>query len=385
MARFRQNESIAAKRRADIYVTYDDGVTPAPAATDWTAQKAICPLIGTHHATIQVSAAYGSGLGGAAGNAFTFATVADGTGIGSVTHTGSAYTFHYQTAVTTLANMASVLATDGTLNLVGGTYTGTDVLASAGDTQGPLPFTGGFNPAFSVRGGGTTYADAAGTFTNTTLLGSGVPGEWIYEATQSELNFVGSEFGIIVVRPSIAAIAILTGTHHATVQASATGSAGNALTFATAADGSGTGSLTSSGNAWTFHYATGTTTMANLATALAASGVLALVAGSFTGSDVLASTGDTQGPIAFTGGFDGFKMTITVCEMNDAADFDTIDENGHTYGDTHRLQTAVLANVDSGYDTGTIPFKSMDAAKTRLTGTTAATGRLTSTVGDLTP
>jgi hypothetical protein len=385
MARFRKNESIASKRNLDTFVYQLDGVTPALAATNWAAAKAICPLIGTHAATVRVVAP------GVAGNTYSFTTKADGSGSGSLTHSGHDYVYHYQSGVTAMHNVVDVLFADGTLELVGGTYTAGDTLAATGDTQGPLLFTGGLDLAFKVRGNdgsgseGVVYADAAGTFTNTTLASIGVDGEWIYQFTQAELNFVGANVGVMVVRPSQVAQCLLQGTQPGRLQVVVAGTSGNVYTFSTVAGGSGSGSLTKSGNDFTFHYQTTVTTMANLASALAADGTLTLVGGSYTGSNTLASTGDTQGPLAFAGGFDGFRTAIFVSEMNDAADFDAVDENGHTYGDTHRLQTATLANVDSGYDTGTIPFKSMDGAKTRLTGTTAATGRLTSTVGDLTP
>jgi hypothetical protein len=102
--------------------------------------------------------------------------------------------------------------------------------------------------------------------------------------------------GITQVDASVA----LTGTHHATLTSVLSGTAGNAVTFTTAAGGSGVGALTVIGTAYTFTYATGVTTMANLVTAVA--GVF-VVSGD-TPSDVLASAGDTQGPLALTGGID---------------------------------------------------------------------------------
>lgn len=62
-----------------------------------------------------------------------------------------------------------------------------------GTTLAPLAtaFATGGGGDVKVRQGGTTWADAAGTFTNT-----GVDGHWVYEATQAETNFDGTEFEV---------------------------------------------------------------------------------------------------------------------------------------------------------------------------------------------
>ncbi len=61
-----------------------------------------------------------------------------------------------------------------------------------------------------------------------------------------------------------------------------------------------------------------------------------------------------------------------------------IGEGAHTYGDLVRLLVGVNAGRVLNFLTGTLVFKSLNAAKTRVTITTDNTGRLTSTVGDLT-
>jgi hypothetical protein len=59
-------------------------------------------------------------------------------------------------------------------------------------------------------------------------------------------------------------------------------------------------------------------------------------------------------------------------------------EGAHTAEDVMRLLAGVLAGKATGFNTGTIAFKSLDGSKTRVTVTTDSTGRLTSTIGDLT-
>jgi hypothetical protein len=183
--KFRKNEALAAKRRVAVFIYQDDGVTPAPLATNWAAIAAKVTLVGTHVATLTAATP------GAASNNISIALVADGAGVGSLTNVGTAYTFHYATAVTTMANFVTATAAVFAFSA----YTATDVLVSPGDTQGSLALTGGFDLAWQVRQGGVVYTAAAGTFTST-----GVDGEWIYEATQAELNVLASEFGVKVAR-----------------------------------------------------------------------------------------------------------------------------------------------------------------------------------------
>lgn len=66
-----------------------------------------------------------------------------------------------------------------------------------GVTPAPLAtsFTTGAAGNTQVRKGGTAWVDADGTLTN-----SGVDGHWVYEATQAETNFDGTEFEIKVVK-----------------------------------------------------------------------------------------------------------------------------------------------------------------------------------------
>ena len=74
----------------------------------------------------------------------------------------------------------------------------------------------------------------------------------------------------------------------------------------------------------------------------------------------------------------------TIDAVGDFQGFETIAEGAYTYGDLIRLNTGVLAGRVLNFTTGTLAFKSLDATKTRLTVTVDATGRLTSTPGDLT-
>lgn len=114
-------------------------------------------------------------------------------------------------------------------------------------------------------------------------------------------------------------IAPLTANCETVVRAKSVGTGGNSLTLAFVADGSGTGSLTQSGNALTFHYESGVTTVANFETAVAASTIIEV--GTSDGSGTLTSPGDTFSATAFTGGASR-KMrdiSITDCTAKDGS------------------------------------------------------------------
>jgi hypothetical protein len=91
---------------------------------------------------------------GVAGNMVTLATVADGAGVGNITRIGNAFTFHYATGVTTVANFeAAVAALVGAdqLIVVKTPGTGATVLVAPTDTFAATVFGGGSN----VVAGGT--------------------------------------------------------------------------------------------------------------------------------------------------------------------------------------------------------------------------------------
>ncbi len=67
-----------------------------------------------------------------------------------------------------------------------------------------------------------------------------------------------------------------------------------------------------------------------------------------------------------------------------AAIWSAIGEGSNTYGDLIRGVTSAVIGRVTNFLTGTLVFKSLNAAKTRWTVTTNTTGRLTLTVGDLT-
>ena len=78
---------------------------------------------------------------GPSGNSFTLAFVADGSGAGTLTESGDALTFHYETAVTTVANFETAVAGSTLIEVL--TSDGTGTLSAPGDTFSATAFTGG--------------------------------------------------------------------------------------------------------------------------------------------------------------------------------------------------------------------------------------------------
>lgn len=91
------------------------------------------------------------------------------------------------------------------------------------------------------------------------------------------------------------------------------GAAGNAVTIAFTADGSGAGSMTRAGTAFTYHYESGVSTVANfeaVVAALTGADALIEVVTAGTGATVLADPGDTFTATALTGGTDRLAGTF---------------------------------------------------------------------------
>lgn len=182
------NQATAALRKVTIYITETDGVTPAPASSDWTAQQAATAAL----SSTNLSGAIVQATAGKAGNSTTLTLVSGGTA-GISGSSGAAVTATFVASTTTVTALNALLGTVG-LNLKTGTFTGANVLAS-GDAGGPFSFSGGADIAFGVRSSGTVqYAAATGSWTSALdQEGNALDGEWEYTFTQAETNVAGDE------------------------------------------------------------------------------------------------------------------------------------------------------------------------------------------------
>lgn len=174
-----KNETSASLRTITLQVFEQDGVTPAPTTAKFQALQATLNLNGL--ATGSLANVLLTFVGaGAAGDLVSLAITADGAGAGSLTNVGNAYTFHYQSGVTTVNNMIAALAAVATFT---GAFTGTNTLA-AGDAITAHNFSGGQDSVVFLTPIGGARTTAAGALTND----NGIPGRFKYVATQAETN-----------------------------------------------------------------------------------------------------------------------------------------------------------------------------------------------------
>lgn len=125
--------------------TVDDGSVSRTIQIDGAqASLDLAPLTAVCETVIQARA------GGRGGNDFTLALVADGTGAGTLTRNGNAYTFHFQTGVTTVANFETAINADDQI-VVKTTDAGGGTLTTPGDVFAAASFTGGTDSKIATQ------------------------------------------------------------------------------------------------------------------------------------------------------------------------------------------------------------------------------------------
>lgn len=175
-------------------------------------------------------------VAGTAGNSFTITSTADGAGVGSLTLSGSDYTFHYATGVTTVANFETLITASANLEV-------------------KTPGTGA-----------TLIVAVVDAFSSTALAG-----------------------GAAAVKAEFALAGIGSGALDTVVRAATAGAAGNAITIVVIGDSTTTATAVDTSNKTTLHYKPGTSTVANVETAIGTS-TLIEVKTAGTGATVLTAT-----------------------------------------------------------------------------------------------
>lgn len=130
----------AANPRVDIVqmkleMIDDDSQARVFAQDGIKASRDLNPLTSNCETVIRARAA------GFGGNAISIQFVADGAGAGSLTQSGYALVFHYQSGVTTVANFETAVQASALIEVQ--TTDGVGTLTSPGDTFGPVFLTGG--------------------------------------------------------------------------------------------------------------------------------------------------------------------------------------------------------------------------------------------------
>lgn len=206
-------------------------------------------------------------------------------------------------------------------------------------------------------------------------------GGYYYPASQAETN-CGSFLAVRFRKQATLALTGLTTHLNCTITAKNAVDGGNSFTL-TSVQSSGvsptTGTLVKVGNAYVFTWKDSVTTEANFESLIAASADLAIKT-TGTGANVLVTPGDLFSSASLTGGF----SDSVVVQHIDQGPWAVLGEGSHTYGDLMRLYASILAAKVSGFATGTLVFRDLADTKNRLTETDDSTGRIASTIGDLT-
>lgn len=385
MTLFNRAEPVAAKRREEMFVVQDDGVTPAAATTVFTGKKASRKLAGK--STQFASATIVWDTVGVGGNAKTIAFVADGPGSGSVTNSGDAYTLHFNPAVTTLSNAVARLVSAGFA--VTGSYVPSNTLATPADVFSAAAFAGGEDASLFVRKpDASDYLAALGVWSTITKLGAARDGLFRYEYMQAELDAAGSQVSVMVDKvPDAAFLDLATKTTHCDTiiyDKVASGANGNVdgsdpVTIAFLNDGTGAGTLNNSSAAWTFHYQSTVTTVADFEAAIVASSRFAIKAYG-TSTNVLSHSADTFTATNMAGGVSYKRPQTYPGSMVDGPT--GLVEGSYTRDDLLRLCAAALLSKVSDFTTGTLVFRDLGDSKNRFTTTRTLLGRTGLVIND---
>jgi hypothetical protein len=167
----------------------------------------------------------------------------------------------------------------------------------------------------------------------------------ILDATDDQFAATHLASGAAAVKASLD---LITKTTHCdtVIQAKVAGTGGNAFRIAFVADGAGAGSLTLAGSDYTFHYATGVTTVANFETLITASANLEVKTPG-TGATLLVVVVDAFALTNLAGGLAAVKSELNLGTLADGQ-LDTVvrAKTGGTAGDA--ITVALVGDAVAG-------------------------------------
>ena len=374
--KFRPNEPDNAKRRMRCYIYQPDGATPLPRGTDLTGAMWIAQ--GTSEFTAAASG----------------------------TMTNDSRTLSFAAITFTASSVTDELTATGhglqKLDLIQVQNTGGALPAPlAASTNYWIIYIDANNVKFA-----SSLANAiAGTFIDLTTNGTGtnqiisvagsvryLDGSWTYEATQSELDFEGSEFSLLVSKSGTVQEDIFTATMEDRPQAISiegptfiigqTDTTKMVVKFPWFDAAGRPGSTAPANTEVQLHKSGGSWANVTNAPALV-SAVAGAVELSLTSAEL-----DTAGPFWIHASKSGYRDVFVLCDVSSTSPgqdvFSTVLEGSHTAADLVRLIVAMVFGQAADFTTPTANYKSIDASKTRATVTYDPTGRKTATVGDLT-
>jgi hypothetical protein len=186
-----KNQPVAALRRATILIYEDDGVTPAPMATDFTG----CTTIREGN-NAYVSAA-GSLINVGIDGEWYYEATQPETNVDATEVVIKVDKVGFATARAIAAIDFS--STTWVKNQTVASLRRATVFVYEDDGVTPAPMATDFTGCVTIREGNNAYTGAVGSFVNV-----GVDGEWYYEATQTETNVDATEVVVRVVKAAFA-------------------------------------------------------------------------------------------------------------------------------------------------------------------------------------
>lgn len=356
MVTWNRNEWRPEKRRVSIYVLADDN-TPAPATTVFASGELLISQGDGHYF---VASQYGLS------NTDKPLVAADDV-VESVS--AGADTLQLTAHGRKTGDGPMRFTTSGTLPA--GLATGTDYWIIVDDADN-IQIADSVADAIS---GTAIDITTAGTGTHTLIDTADtrtlIDGLFVYEAAQTDIDYLGSKFSILISKSGFQDSAVDVGLSDEVTQHAGAAQAGGASTITLASDASSTNNL----------Y----TDAIVILTGGTGRGQVNTIASYVGGTKVATMTRAWAiQPIA------GTEYTILPGPSGSSASgvatavWAQVLEGAHTAGDLVRLMTAVLGGPTEGYDSGSIVAKSLNGAKTRITWTVDQTGRDAPTIGDLT-
>lgn len=357
MSSWKRNQPVAALRRASLFV-YDVDGAPAAATTLFT---------GTNELLVDKGDGNYVAPGGSLSNTTRPAIVSDtidslNTGTNIITAAA-----HGMTSGLGPIQFTSTLTLPGGINALTDYYVG---VLSANTFQifpTRADMLAGTNVVdITTAGSGTiTFASVAGT----TAINDG---NFIYTASQAEIDYRGTYFGIRIAKTNYRDLVHIVPLEEETQQHTGTIASATSTTATLDAAASATNDLytdavivivggTGKGQSNTIVDYVGSTKVATLAHSWAI------------------TPDSTSQFVIIPAPASGNASTIA------SAVWAELSEGSMTYGDAMRALVSLIGCKVTDFTTGTFVFKSVNGAKTRWTVTVDQTGRLTATPGDLTP
>ena len=372
----RPNEPDASKRRMRCYLYQSDGASPLARGTDLTGALWIAQ--GTSEFTV---AAAGTMTNDSRTLSFT-----------AITFTASSTTDELTATAHGLQNLDLVQVTNSGGALPTGLAASTNYWVIPVDANNVKLATSLANAIAGTAIDLTTNGTGTNQVISVAASVRYLDGSWTYEATQSELNFEGSEFSLLVSKSGTLQEDIFTASMSDRPEAvyvdgptfiqSETDATKMVVQFPWF-DAAGRPGATAPVKTEISIHALGGSWANPTNDAALVSATAGMVELALTTAEL-----GTAGPFWVKASKTGYRDVYVLCHVSSTTVgqdvWSTVLEGSHTAGDLMRGEISLLGGAVGDFTTNTFNFKSLDLSKVRWTGVVDATGRKSITPGDLT-